>query len=242
MTVSPIFRAPWVDTSIFRIDWLHCADQGVTADFLGNLLVLVSKKLHGRSIEERTGNLWQKVQHFYKENKTRDCLQNLTPGMLVQPKKPPKLRASAAQTRALVPFGLQCAVDLLDDNNPVEAAVSAAAFHLDQCYRALSHESMFGTDVLREHSTKFALQYVALSDAAEDDKVWRLKPKLHLFLEVSSEGGKPSLNWTYRDEDFGGSVARMSRRRGGLLSVPAFSANLIQRFRLQQPVLRMMSV
>ena len=73
---------------------------------------------------------------------------------------------------------------------------------------------------------------------ADDDTAWRVKPKLHMLLELCSEGSRPSTFWTYRDEDFGGSVSRMVRRRGGLLSVRAFSKSLIDKFRMHQPMLR----
>ena len=76
---------------------------------------------------------------------------------------------------------------------------------------------------------------------AEGEKSWRIKPKLHMFLEVCSDGSKPSAYWTYRDEDWGGTVAQFCRRRGGLLSVRAFSANMLQRFSIYQPMVRMMS-
>ena len=36
--VSPIFSIPFLDTKSFKIDWLHVADQGVSANFLGSLL------------------------------------------------------------------------------------------------------------------------------------------------------------------------------------------------------------
>ena len=115
-----------------------------------------------------------------------------------------------------------------------------AAESLNQCYMALSSESIFASDVLQHHSTMFALQCVALElHVGKERKEWKVKPKLHLFLELCSEGSKPALFWTYRDEDFGGSVAARSRRRGGVLSVPAFSKNLLTRFQIHQPTIRM---
>ena len=66
---------------------------------------------------------------------------------------------------------------------------------------------------------------------------FRVKPKMHLFLELCISGSKPSLSWTYRDEDFGGTAAQLSRRRGGLLSAKATSHNFLLRFRLKQPLL-----
>ncbi len=241
MRISPLLQGPWVSSAIFRIDWLHCADQGISADTLGNLFRLLAGKCEGGTISQRTTALWEKVQSYYVTHEVQDRLQNLVPSMLKQPTKPAKLRCSAAQCRALIPFADQCAQELLSSAAPVEAAAKAAIHHLHECYKALSTESIFSCDTLRRHSIRFALQYCALQRAHEevDPSAWRVKPKLHLFLEVCSEGSRPAMCWTYRDEDYGGSVARMSRRRGGALSVKAFSSNLLQRFRLQQPVLRM---
>ena len=237
--VSPLLQAPWVDARIFRIDWLHCADQGVTADYLGNLFVLISRKLPGRNIKLRTAELWRLIQLGYTARGIQDRLQNLIPTMLKQPKKAPKLRSSAAQCRALVPIAQDLAQAHLRDCDPIEAAAKIGMGHLHQCYQALSSGSIFADDILREHSIKFALQYVALEDFTDEDpKIWRVKPKLHLFLELCSDGSKPAMYWNYRDEDFGGTVAALSRRRGGLLSVQAFSRNMLERFKIKQPVAR----
>ena len=55
---SPLFRAPYVTTSIFKMDWLHAADHGVTADFLGNLFWMVLPKMGGRSRKIQCQRLW----------------------------------------------------------------------------------------------------------------------------------------------------------------------------------------
>lgn len=38
-TISPIFAVPWLSNKVFRPDWLHCADQGVASDYLGNFFL-----------------------------------------------------------------------------------------------------------------------------------------------------------------------------------------------------------
>ena len=48
-SVSPIFEAPGVKVAIFRVDWLHCVDLGIAADWLGEFMVNVLPKLPGRS-------------------------------------------------------------------------------------------------------------------------------------------------------------------------------------------------
>ncbi len=59
--ISPLMLAPWVRNSIFRVDWLHAADQGCTADFLGNILLLIASKLPGANKKARVDNLWTRT-------------------------------------------------------------------------------------------------------------------------------------------------------------------------------------
>ena len=83
---------------------------------------------------------------------------------------------------------------------------------------------------------------MALEAQEPEDEVpnWKVKPKLHLFLELCSDGSQPSKTWTYRDEDWGGSVARMARRRGCVLTLPSFSSAILERFKMQQPIVRLL--
>jgi hypothetical protein len=241
LPISPLLQVPWCTSAIFRVDWLHAADQGVTADWLGHLFKLLITKIPGNNLKTRTATFWLRLQNWYKVRKIENRLQNLIPTMIQQPKKAPKLRASGAQVRALVPFALVTAEALLRTGVRVEEAALIGTRHLAACYDALSSDSVFPVDVMRFSSIQFALQYVSLEAASLDPKSWRVKPKLHVFLEVCSEGGRPAMCWNYRDEDWGGSLAKMSRRRGGVLSVKSFSQNVLDRFKIQQPVIRMLA-
>lgn len=242
--ISPIFTIPWIDTSIFRPDWLHAVDQGVAADFLGNFLyyLVKNRKVPGNTEAARCTTLWSWVLQYYDEHNVQDRLQNLTMSMLCKSRaRSPKLRSSAAQCRALVPFAVALAMrpGVLNEAYDVEIAMRAAAQHLHQCYEALSSRSVFWEDVLRTSSRRFAAQYVALEeDAGIGEGPWKVKPKMHMFLELCSDGSRPSLFWTYRDEDFGGSCAAWARRRGGLLRAGSTSATLLSRFKLKSSIPR----
>ena len=237
--VSPLFSSPFLKGSCFKIDWLHAVDQGVGADFLGNFFYYVVRELlEGANLTERCSSLWMKIQAYYRRHEVQDRLQLLRFSMLRKEKASPKLRASAAEARALIPFALELAHEVLDDANPFHAAMKSAAYHLLQCYKSLSKESIFWEDVLRTSSRKFAAQYIALEMATDKPKTWVVKPKMHVFLELCSSGSQPSLFWTYRDEDFGGACARWSRRRGGLLRPWPCSCGLLDRFRMRHPVPR----
>ena len=111
---------------------------------------------------------------------------------------------------------------------------------MNELYSALSADHPSPSNAMREHGIKFALQYVALHDHLNpaDDKAFRIKPKLHLLLHITSDNSVPRLIWTYRDEDFGGSVARMARRRGNLLRCGSTSYTCLAKFKISNPVVR----
>ena len=227
-------------TRTFRRDWLHTVDMGIGADFLGNLFKVFRDKLPGRNQDLRVGVLWMRVQGFYEgPPKVSDRLPKLQNSWIQsEPANPPKLKGSAACTRALIPFADALARELLDAAQPMREAMVIAAHHLHKCYKCLSNDTVGWQDILSQSSSAFAHQYEALA-AASDGIHWRAKPKLHQFLELCAGGGKPSLSWTYRDEDYGGGVAHQSRSRGGRLTPAMASYNTLERFKCHNPVPRL---
>ena len=237
--ISPIFEVPWLTNEQFRVDWLHSCDQGVAADFAGNILKYVARKFDGANIKDRTKALWQRISGWYSAYDIRDKLPCLTVAMLQQNKKAPKLRASAGCCRALVPFLHEIAQEKLDPANPQEQAMQAAAAALNNCYKCLSSSSPFNSEYLKDQSILFSQQCVALEMHSPNYRDWHIKPKLHMWLELCSEGSKPSLFWCYRDEDYGGTVAALSRSRGGHHGARAMSIRLLTHFLAKQPMVRL---
>jgi len=232
LAISPLLTlVPWIQNDCFRIDWLHCADQGVAADFIANLFLLVIRKLPGATERDRCAALWARLFAWYEANAIGDQLQTLVLSMLRQGRNPPKLRCSAAQCRALIPFALRWPQTSWTQHD-IEATATQAMRHLSECYKALGDSSPSFSAKLKENSTKFALLYCALEATNPTGVRCRVKPKLHMLLELCSEGSMPARFWNYRDEDFGGSVSKLSRRRGGVLSLKAFSNNLLERFKI----------
>ena len=239
--INPLLEVPWVQASVCRADWLHVADQGVAADFIGNALWVLQARCPGRSLANRVAVLSTRLQQYYEQNNIAERVDVLLPSLFSQPRQGFKLRASAAKTRAMVPFIDVCCRELLADGNDVEQTVTAAAACLRQVYATLAEDSFLYADVARSQSINFALLWLALHDVQnhDDDRCWRLKPKLHLFLHICSDGSRPARHWNYRDEDYGGAVARAARRRGGVLSAPAVSKTVLERFWMQHPHFRM---
>lgn len=231
-TPSPLFSLPGVTNQSCLLDWLHTADLGVGADALGNILVVVVDKLPGASQAARVQALWAEMQQFYSREKSESRLDTLTWTMLKQPGKAAKLRGKAAEVRGLVKFGWEMSMKYLDGASVYEKSVQTLARLLMECYDQL-HTGTFSPEALGSAARRFAATYVALDDATAD-LGFRTKPKLHLFLEmcevVVAQNGCPSRYWTYRDEDFGGELARSARRRGGKTTPWSTALRMLQRF------------
>ena len=230
---------------LFKCDWLHCADQGVAADFLGNLFAyLVDKKMPGDTIRDRSVALGALMQPYYKENNVLDTLREFLPKTYHSEKKttrPPRLKGNAACTRALVPFGRLMANKFLADDVPLEAAMKAAARHLNNCYDSLRESSKpFCHDALYHSAKHFAIQYDALHEACGSGVPWRPMPKMHMFLELCSAGTEPQKFWNHRDEDFGGTVAKQSKMKGMWKKLAAFAAHGLDMFKMKNLAPRIM--
>jgi len=233
-SVSPLLGAPCIRSSCFKIDWLHTVDLGVAADFLGSIFKMLLPKMQGASDLLRCKELFLLMQTYYRANNVESRLDHLTPLMLCKPMQTPKLRAKAAEARGLVPFARDTALLLLSDAVPTESTAKEAAICLASCYDALSHTTFLADD-LKKHCRKFCLLTVALE--AADEKLWRVKPKLHLFQELCEmQTSCPADSWTYRDEDFGGTLAKISRRRGGNNSALGTGRSVLQKFAAKHAV------
>ena len=163
--VNPLLSIPGMHIRVFRLDWLHVVDQGAGADCVGNLLYMLRGKMPGGNIDVRQKALWTQLQAWYTRESIEDRLQNLTHGMINAQKKPPKLRGSGAQVRALIPWARAKAEELFGDADLVEAAAKQCIISLHKCYQTLSQEAIFAKETLKAEARKFALHYVSLSEA-----------------------------------------------------------------------------
>ena len=124
--VCPLFSVFGIFNHLFVVDWLHCADQGVAADFLGNEFeYLVKNIMPGSNQDVRCEALRTHLLTYYDDNPdVTDRLKNFAlksfKGSTKGGGKPPKLKGSAAVIRALVRFGDQMAQRYLSDDNPID--------------------------------------------------------------------------------------------------------------------------
>ena len=223
----------------FRRDWLHGSDLGVGADFLGNVFEVLLEVMGPGTRKDRCNRLWGYINEFYDENDVTDRLLGFKYTTFKQPKSQPKLRGGAAMIRALIPFAEKACIEHLDPSDAKHATMIEAAKWLHECYKCLRADHPNWQTQLPLASRMFCNNYVALHEASEGLR-WRPKPKLHYFLELCSDGTKPSKIWTYRDEDFGGAWSAMSRRRGGRRGPTSQSLLALNNWRASQPFPRIL--
>ena len=64
--VNPLLTAPGVTTKKNCMDWLHVADIGVTADFIGNFFHEVLHLFPGNIKKERCASIYKELLAFYE--------------------------------------------------------------------------------------------------------------------------------------------------------------------------------
>jgi len=98
----------------------------------------VLPKLPGQTQAEQIAFLYGLMFDYYESNNIAAKLDTLTLKMLGTKDKP-KLRAKAAEVRALIDFGSALAQQRLSPVDVMEHTVILAAQHLKECYSFLSH-------------------------------------------------------------------------------------------------------
>ena len=115
-----------------------------------------------------------------------DKLDDLTGSMLwAKRQRAPKLKATAAECRGLIPIAAHLAETLLTDPDSTGLAVKQATRELHACYQCLAPGPCSGS--LADHSRRFCSIWVAVADKQPD--IFRVKPKMHLFQELCEMSG-----------------------------------------------------
>ena len=239
--ISPLMSLPGISANSFAIDWLHTADQEVGADFLGNVIyLLATKHFPGNTLEERVANVFSDIKSWYQRVGCENRYNAMTVTMVrAKPGKSPKLKGKAGEIRHLIPWGEDVMTRFFahKDASSEEGTCREAAAAIHQCYKCLARDG-FHHEALKSACRKFLLLYAALEACTPIEEArWRLKPKFHLFLHVCEEtSSSPSGFWTYVDETWGGKIAHISVRRGGLHAPRAQSQNVLQKFCAQNKI------
>ncbi|CAK0801369.1 unnamed protein product, partial [Prorocentrum cordatum] len=193
--VSTALSTPGITIDAFKVDWLRAVDQGVGADFAGALLWHIMRKPPGRRRALQSDEMWRLIQAHYDAHSTPDRLHDFNERAAKPKKAHPKFSGQAATLRHLIPLCKEAAETHCVSGSAVGDAALNVMRHLHSCYHTLSGQCIFRKDLMRDSASRN----------------WSVEPKAHLLLEMAFAGGQPSLRWTYRGEDFGGSVGHVAK-------------------------------
>ena len=203
------------------VDVLHTVDLGFASHIIGNVLwyfFVVCAILGGKNIEEKVAKCADNMQKWYKATKCKYRLQGkLSEERLRAKGEWPKLKAKAAQTRYLARYALYVAkrfarLQSLDEFIKLHDELCVAACQLlVEFYDILESQSAFLSDAAKARlpilANELTSVYTRLSNLAFNRslKLWKLSPKMHLFLHLCLHQailyGNPRYYWTYGDED-----------------------------------------
>ena len=166
-------------------------------------------------IDARCAALWKRAQELYEEFQQKARLDNLNKQMLSWGSPSYKLRCHGEECKGMVPVVEALAKEKLEAGDQMQLAVLQATIELAQCYKYAADRSPEAPAALADNSRRFCTLWVTLENLSPDR--FRVKPTMHLFQEMCEveTQGRPAANSTYRDEEFGGSLVALGRRRGG---------------------------
>ena len=120
------------------------------------------------------------------------------------------------------------------DRTPSSRLAIRAANLLSRVYDVLSRRH----DVpIVELCKEFTVLLLALHRGWPDS--FAFKPKVHMMIELleyGTPGARPSAVWTYRDEEFGGSLKHLAQASGGPMSPAAVGKRVLLRFCAMEPL------
>ena len=197
--------------------------------YLGGLFSLVlSDRELGPNKESRCAWLWPQIQSYYETSGSEDRLHDLTVSMIQPRKKSIELSGNGAQIRKLIPFAKLLVESWGTPSDLERFAAQTGMKQLARCYEFLGLQLGEKADTLKRNALAFHATVQGLHTL--DPARWQLRPKMHMFLELCCEEGSPASSWNYRDESFGGSLARQGHHRGGFSSPLSMSKTMLIKF------------
>ena len=225
---DPVLGVIGLRLSCVMVDVLHTLDQGISSHIVANCIwyfAIIVGVFGGTNQKERIQRCYEDLKSWYRKPENRK-LYKVVGKLTVERVKAsgdwPKLKAKAAATRHLAAYALSLATrfgrcESLDDFTRLhDQLVIGVAQLLVEFYEIISVESMYLSAAakarLPQLGNDLAKLYARLSTIAFEKlqidptwRLWKLSPKLHLFLhlccEQTIEWGNPRFWWCYGDED-----------------------------------------
>ena len=239
----PLLQLPGFLITYVAIDWMHCADLGITQYLIGNVMYLLFLKLGG--LVSAPGPTLQKMHTMvWMASKALRLKQppceTLTMPMIKGSGASPRMKLKAAETRRMLPVVHYMISTYMPPESSKEELVLQCTSLLLNAYQEMDPKS-FDADSsprrLAEYGRRHLLLYGHLSQDALQTRdqyglYWRIYPKHHLFChlldEVFETSSNPLESWNYKDESEIGDAAKLA----ACLHPRTLSKVLLERYRL----------
>ena len=215
--VSGMFSIPGFLLDFFGVDFMHCADLGVTQYFLGAVFFTLFLELGGviTRWQEACGKLLTLIKMFARNLGMGAPINNLTITMFRTAKGKCRFKGKASECRYLVPIVLA----ILKVAFPAETVAAKlrleCAEQLAALYRAVMDWD--ATTKLRaaEATRKFVIKFCELNEMYSDAGIYKITPKLHLLIhciERLNTEGSLKRSWCYADEQAIGKAVKIAAK------------------------------
>ena len=239
--IHPIFQIRGVHDLSVQLDVLHLLDLGTSQAFAGSIVKELLYYDMTDSVETNLGRFWERVWNEYNSTGATCRISNLTLGMVVNTGSPhadyPHLRLKAAETRHFIPVLSKICQGFLGSKQQRVRAEAAQA--LTQFYEQLEYCDYVPTTaqhlMLEKLWWNFLRKYQWLSEIASKKslKLYDATPKFHYSSHLTAQSFylNPRKTWTYKNEDFVGTVAAVAASCAFGTRAPALSLKVADKMR-----------
>ena len=194
----------------FLGDPMHCMDEGITPEIIGNIAWEVMElKQWGTTQESNAVGLENHLNKHYADTNEKVKIQGkLTKQRIKESSEWPIFKAKAAATRHCVPWAVKLATEF-NSNSLHDRRRLAVIQCLNRIYDLIREAPQFPSPEqqaeLRELSLAMMRNYRHLTDESLglNVKTWKMKPKCHMTQHILEEESwiNPRSVWLYGDED-----------------------------------------
>ncbi|CAK0877612.1 unnamed protein product, partial [Prorocentrum cordatum] len=210
MRLSNFFKIISFRFEGIMVDILHCLDLGVSSHLIANVLVeIMVRGQWGPNRESHMQGLVADIKQWYRSHKLAHKLQGeLVFARLRTQADWPKLKATAAATRCLVPYAADLA-KRYNSGSEHDRLRLAACELLARFYDLAYENDMFPPQPVKDEMAQLARAFMnvygrlSVGAIANGIRAWKMTPKFHMFVHMSEHQNviNPRFYWTYSDED-----------------------------------------
>ena len=230
--LSALFSCPGFTLDYIEPDWMHTVCLGVLQYLEGNVMLELWQKVKRRGMTKThvEAMLMNMITSTARVMGVDRPFAKLVFTMILPSKsKKPRMRLKAAEGRDFLPILTRMLVDYFPAQTEAEQIRLHCCQAMCRCYLEMRRWADGSPRRLETAARQCLMLYVQRSDMEPDgSRKWKVYPKHHLMVHVSTVDTNPMLMWNYGDEDEIGKAAKQAKR----CNPKWVSSSLIERYRV----------